>query len=158
MRGRKPIPTKIHLLQGGVKKTHRAKDDRKNEPKPSPKIPPCPKHLDKTARKEWKRMASLLSAVKILTDMDMAILASYCQAYSTWATATLKVQEIGMVVKTSNGVPMQNPYLPILNKANEHMIRALIELGATPSARSRVKTTVSDKDESPEEEFLKDAK
>lgn len=157
MKGRKPIPSNIHLLQGGRNKTHRSKKHRADEPRPEAKIPPCPRHLDKTARKEWRRMGKLLSAVRVLTELDMAILASYCQAYSTWAQATEKVQEQGMVFRAKTGAPLVSPYLPIVNKANEQMVRALIELGATPSSRSRVKAEPK-KEESPEDAFLKSAK
>lgn len=170
--GRKPIPSVIHLLQGGRAKTHRPLPQ--NEPMPPAIIPKCPKHLDHEARKEWRRMAKELEPLGMLTNLDMAVLASYCQAYSMWATATLKLQEQGMIFKipgktttkimkdgtekteqTGGGYPMINPWWTVINKANEQMVKALVEIGMSPSSRSRVKVTPK-KQEDPAEDFLKE--
>jgi P27 family predicted phage terminase small subunit len=154
MRGRKPKPTNIHVLEGGKQKTHRNLNDK--EPKPDAKIPKCPKHLDKEARAEWKRMARELEPLGLLSNLDKAVFASYCQAFSTWAQATKKVHEQGLVFKAPNGMPMMNPYLPIVNKANEQMLKALIELGMSPSSRSRIKVEAPAKpQENKKERFFK---
>ena len=137
MRGRKPKPTKIHLLQGGKEKTHRPENDK--EPKPDAMIPICPEHLDVEAQAEWKRMAKELEPLGLLSNLDKAVFAVYCEAFSTWAQATKKIQEMGMVRITKNGFTEQNPYFPISNKAKEQMLKALIEMGMTPSSRSRIK-------------------
>jgi P27 family predicted phage terminase small subunit len=135
--GRKRKPTILHLLEGGSKKTHRPMPI--GEPMPPAFIPKCPRHLDKEARKEWRRMARELEPLGLLTGLDKAIFASYCQAWSTWVFATEKVREKGLVVMASTGTPMLNPYFPIINKANEQMVKALVEIGMSPSSRSRVK-------------------
>ncbi|MFH1858236.1 MAG: phage terminase small subunit P27 family [Candidatus Omnitrophota bacterium] len=157
MRGRKPIPSNIHLLQGGKRKTHRKKDYRSGEPKPPANIPRCPQHLDKEARQEWRRMVKELKPLGILTNLDKAVFARYCQAFSTWAQATRKISEMGMVRMTKNGFTEQNPYFPIANKASEQMMKALIEMGMTPSSRSRVKVE-KPKPAEPGEEFLKECR
>jgi len=99
-------------------------------------------------------MAKELEPLGILTKLDKAIFAVYCEAFSTWAQATRMIQEKGMVFttpgktrtlkngtveKTGGGFPIMNPYFPIANKAKEQMMKALIEMGMTPSSRSRVK-------------------
>ena len=152
MRGRKPLPSKIILLKGGTKHTHRPL--RKNEPKPPTTIPKCPEHLDEEAQAEWKRMAKELKPLGILTQLDKAIFAVYCQAFSTWAQATRKITEMGMVRVTKNGFTEQNPFLPIANKAKEQMMKALIEMGMTPSSRARVKVTSPPKEEDDKERFF----
>jgi len=151
--GRKPIPSVIHLLQGGRKKTHRPLPQ--NEPLPPAIIPKCPKHLDHEARKEWRRTARELEPLGMLTNLDKAIFASYCQAWSTWVYATEKVREKGLVVMASTGTPMLNPYFPIINKANEQMVKALVEIGMSPSSRSRVKVNEKPKKDEAED-FLKE--
>ena len=147
--GRKRIPTVLHILQGGKKKTHRPLPP--DEPKPPPVIPKCPKHLDHEARKEWRRMAKELEPLGLLTGLDKAVFASYCQAWSIWVEATMKVRDSGLVVKASTGTPMMNPYLPIVNKANEQMMKALVEIGMSPSSRSRVKVAEKPKKDEAEE-------
>jgi len=149
--GRKRLPTRLHQLQGGRKKTHRPMP--KNEPMPPAIIPECPEHLDEEARKEWQRMVTELEPLGMLTNLDKAIFASYCQAWSTWVFATLKVREKGLVVMASTGTPMLNPYFPIVNKANEQMVKALVEIGMSPSSRSRVKVEPR-KEANPFEDFL----
>ena len=100
-------------------------------------------------------MAKELEPLGLLTNLYKAIFASYCQAWSTWVQATLKVREKGLVVMASTGTPMLNPYFPIINKANEQMLRALVEIGMSPSSRSRVKVPEKPKrDEA--EDFLKE--
>lgn len=135
--GRKPIPTCIHVLQGGRAKTHRPLPE--NEPKPPAVIPKCPRHLDAEARKEWRRSTKELEPLGMLTKLDMAVLASYCQSFSTWAKATEQIHKTGMLIKASTGTPMINPLFPIANKAEEKMLKALVEIGMSPSSRSRVK-------------------
>ena len=167
MRGRKPLPSKIILLKGGTKHTHRPL--RKNEPKPPATIPKCPEHLDKEAQAEWKRMAKEFKSLGILTQLDKAIFAVYCETFSTWAKATKMIQEKGMVFSTpgktkthkdgsvetmGGGFPIQNPYFPIANKAKEQMMKALIEMGMTPSSRARVKITSPPKEEDDKERFF----
>ena len=154
MKGRKPKPTNIHVLEGGSKKTHRPLNDR--EPKPPAAIPKCPKHLDKEARSEWNRMVKELEPVGLLTNLDKTVFAIYCESFSTWAQAAKKIQEMGMVRITKNGFTEQNPYFPIANKAKEQMMKALIELGMTPSSRSRIKVdTPKPKKENGKDRFFK---
>jgi len=57
--------------------THRP--PRTDEPKPPAAIPKCPKHLDKEAKKEWRRMVKELEPLGMLTRLDKAVLARYCQ-------------------------------------------------------------------------------
>jgi len=151
MRGRKPTPATLKLLRGNP--GHRP--PRSGEPKPPSNIPKCPKHLDKEAKQEWRRMAKELEPLGILTNLDKAVFAIYCQAFSTWAQATRKISEMGMVRITPNGFTEQNPYFPIANKAKEQMIRALVEMGMTPSSRSRVKASEPPKEENKKERFFK---
>lgn len=151
-RGKKPLPDKIIELRG-KSKYHRPK--REDIPRPPSNIPECPDHLDEGARAEWDRMVVELAPVGLLTNLDKAIFADYCQAFSTWAQAAKMIQEKGMIHLAPNGFPIQNPYLPIANKAREHMRRALIELGMTPSARSRVRVSKPKEGKSDKERFFK---
>ena len=133
MAGRRPLPTALKLIQGNPGK----RPINRDEPKPSG-IPTCPRFLKKEARTEWKRIAPRLANIGILTEIDRAALAGYCQAYGRWVEAEKKVLEKGEVVKSVNGNIMQNPYLIIANKSMDHMRKFLVEFGMTPSSRSRI--------------------
>jgi P27 family predicted phage terminase small subunit len=141
-------------ILGGSKHTHRP--PRSGEPKPPANIPKCPKHLDKEARQEWKRMAKELEPLGLLTNIDKAVFANYCEAYSTWAQASMKIREQGMVFKTSMGLPLVNPYFRIADKAKIHMMKALVEIGMSPSSRARVKVSeMKPKEEDKRERFFR---
>lgn len=101
-------------------------------------IPQCPDHLDPEASVEWTRLAAELHALGILTRIDRAVLAAYCQTWSRWCAAERKVTEQGTIVKSPNGYPIINPYLSVANEALRQLRAFATELGLSPSSRSRV--------------------
>jgi P27 family predicted phage terminase small subunit len=136
-RGRRPLPTA--------------------EPRPAPGIPTVPDHLSPEAKAEWRRVAKGLNAIGLLTKIDRATLAGYCQAWSDWVEAEEQLRRYGKVVKspvrtvvkkqrkdgaeqieTTGGFPMQSPFLAIRNKALDTMHKFAVEFGMTPAARSRI--------------------
>ena len=148
MKGRKSTPSKLLLLKGGTAHSHRP--PRIQEPQPPEKMPHCPKHLNKEARKEWRRAGKILQSIGLLTEIDRMIFAAYCEAYSRWIEATLKVQELGMVYakgavqdpktgKMIGGEPRLNPYIRIAREAFDQMIRAGTQIGLSPSSRASLK-------------------
>jgi P27 family predicted phage terminase small subunit len=76
--------------------------------------------------------------MRLVTDLDRAILAAYCQAYALWAEAVAAVRKYGAMVKSPSGFPMQSPYVAVANKQAELMIRIAAEFGFSPSSRSRI--------------------
>lgn len=154
MRGRKPKPTQIKLVTGNP--GHRPPPA--DEPRPEARIPKCPIHLDAEAKREWRRMAAELNDLGILTTIDRAVFASYCQAWSMWRQALKTVQKVGLVVRSkervtqapdgtitrTGGVPMVNPLCKLIDAENAKMMKALTEMGMSPSSRGRV-TAVSPK-------------
>jgi len=154
-RGPKPLPTAVINIRGGPQHYHRKKEDLDLEPQPDPNIPPCPNHLDLKAKQEWIRMAKELDECGILTNLDMAVFASYCHSYSRWIEATNQVKTQGSVITTPKGYKQQNPTLTIANKAEEMMIKAAAHMGITPSSRSGVKRADKQPKEKSKERFFK---
>lgn len=152
MRGRKPKPSKIKALQGGKKTSHRPTNVMEPDIVSIP--PDCPAYLDDDAKNEWARMTKELEAVGILTKIDKAVFATYCVYFSMWKNATEQIQKNGMVYKAPNGMPMFSPYYTVANKANQLMMKALIELGMTPSSRSRLKVEKPKETKSAMDDFL----
>lgn len=134
MRGRKPKPTHLKLLEGNPGK--RAINGA--EPKPPRGIPTCPAHLTAPAKAEWKRLAQDLHTVGLLTRVDRGALAAYCQSWGRWVEAERKLQETPPLFKTPAGYVQISPWLTIANKERELMARYMAELGLTPSSRSRL--------------------
>jgi P27 family predicted phage terminase small subunit len=137
MRGRKPTPTHLKLLHGNPGK--RKLNPR--EPRPGPRAPTCPSHLCPPAKAEWKRLAAQLTVLRILTELDRAALAAYCQAYGRWVEAERKLQETPLLLKMPSGYVQQNPWLTIANKQLELMHKYLSDFGLSPVSRSRVSVT-----------------
>ena len=112
MRGRKPKPTALKLLDGT-----RADRINRNEPAmPPASIEPCD-WLDEAAREHWGELAPVLPSAGLLTAGDRQALALLCEAFSRFR------------------------FNPADDKARGLYRRMLVEFGCTPSSRSRVKTT-----------------
>ena len=110
----------------------------KDEPKPTACVPDCPEVLAGESRKEWDRMSVLLHQHGLLTNLDRAALAAYCLAWGRMVDAETKLREHGSVIISGRNVPMQSPYLRIAVKAQEQLVRILVEFGLSPSSRTRV--------------------
>lgn len=133
-RGRKPTPTAIKQLEGNPGK----RPLNTNEPKPEKKAPKCPTWLEPEAKKEWRRTAKRLEHLGILTEIDMAAFAGYCQAYARWKEAEEFISKHGSIVKTPSGYWQQVPQVSIAQSYLKIMNKFCEQFGLTPSARSRI--------------------
>jgi len=134
MRGRKPKPTALRELEGNPgKRRYNAR-----EPKPVRGAPSCPSHLSPTAKAEWKRLIGQLVLLGMMSQLDRAALAAYCQTYGRWVEAERKLRETPALIKLPSGYVQQNPWLAVANKQLELMAKMMAEMGLTPTSRSRV--------------------
>ena len=133
-RGRKPKPTALKMLEGNPG----GRPLNTKEPKPAKKAPRCPSWLEDEAKKEWKRMAKVLEQMGLLTEMDMAAFAGYCQAYARWKEAEEFLTQHGSMVRTPNGYLQQVPQVSIAQTNMKIMLKFCEQFGLTPSARSRI--------------------
>jgi len=139
MKGRKPKPTALKLLEGNPGR----RPIKGAEPRPPGALPTCPAHLGASAKAEWKRLARDLNGIGLLTTADRAALAVYCQSWGRWVEAERKLQETPLMLKTPAGYVQISPWLTIANKERELMARYMAELGLTPSSRTRLAVDVS---------------
>ena len=133
-RGRKPKPTALKELEGNPGK----RQLNINEPKPLAKAPSCPKWLDPEAKKEWRRLSKKMEQIGILTEIDMAAFAGYCQAYARWKAAEEFISKHGAIVKTPSGYWQQVPQVSIAQQYMKAMQKFAEQFGLTPAARSRI--------------------
>lgn len=142
MRGRKPRPSHLKLLDGNP--GHRSLNA--NEPKPAKIMPTPPVFLAGEALAEWRAMTAELSVLGLLTGIDKATLAAYCQAWARWHQAEKALAMMAaadpvtsaLMVKTAGGTAIQNPIVGIANRAMSDMVKYAAEFGMSPSARSRI--------------------
>jgi P27 family predicted phage terminase small subunit len=158
MRGRKPKPTHLRVVGGNAGR----RPLNQHEPSPNRGLPTAPRELTEDARLEWRRVSRRLHEIGLLTVIDRAALAAYCQVYGRWIAAERALAAMaerdpvtqGLLIKTSNGNAIQNPLVGIANKAMADMVRYATEFGLTPSARSRVKAEPPVKNVDPAEKFF----
>ena len=150
--GRPPKPTALKKLGGNAGK----RAINKSEPRPAHKRPSCPKHLTGEAKKEWNRTSKQLFELGLLTELDRAALAAYCQAWAQWVQAQEEMRKptFKMIEVTESGYPVASPWLNVAAQAMKQMKTFLTEFGMTPSSRSRV-TVVTEPEADPYEAYLK---
>ena len=134
--GPPPMPTALKILRGNPGKR------RLNRAEPKPLVPATlepPDWLAPKAQAQWRRLAPMLDRVGILTESDTETLAAYCEVFVTWREATDELRKTGILVKRKGLPPGIAPAVKIANYAGIQMRQLLVELGMTPSARSRIK-------------------
>jgi len=134
MRGRKPKPTALRVLQGNAGKRPLPLD----EPAPRATALDPPAYLTDEARAEWARVAPMLERLGIFTEADVSAMVGYCEAWSRWRKAETTLATSGLLIKAPSGYPVVNPLVGVANKAMQQMRAFLVEFGMTPSARTRV--------------------
>lgn len=141
MRGRKPKPTAIKIAEGN---RGRRKLD-KIEPQPDAGRFDPPSHLNDVARAEWARLEPELRRLNLLTKLDRANFAGYCQAYARWAFAEEQLElKPSLIVKAPSGYAMPNPYIAIANKSASEMRKFAALFGFSPSDRVRLAVSPED--------------
>ena len=150
MRGAKPKPAEIKLLEGNP--GNRPIDP--NRPQPARGLPPCPTHLKGEARREWRRLGSRLERVGLVTEVDTAAFSAYCTAWARHVEAEKMLATEGAIVKAPSGYPIPNPWLAVTNKAMDQMKAFLVEFGMTPSSRNRVTAAPINDRSDPSDEFF----
>jgi P27 family predicted phage terminase small subunit len=146
--GPPPIPLVLHRLRGNPSKK---KLPPGPEPALLPKCPEPPPFLSVHAVDEWWRVAPELWALGLLTVLDTACLAAYCQAYSHWRTAEEALARVaerdeamrGLLIKTTDGNARRNPLVKVAADFAADMVRFANEFGLTAVARSRLAAGVN---------------
>lgn len=134
-RGPLPKPTHLKLISGTARKDRM----NKREPKPEIKVPSCPDFLDEEAKREWRRITPQLKRLRIISRIDRAMLASYCQAWSRWKRAEEAIRQHGEVFITPNGFVQKRPEVTIARESMLLMEKAAQHFGLSPASRTRVK-------------------
>ena len=147
-------PTKLKILEGNPGK----RPLNKFEPQPKVENPSCPSFLCYEARVEWKRIVPKLMALGLISRIDRAALAAYCQAYGRWVKAEKALKAVedkfknvnaggGLCYQTPKGYWVTQPLVSVANKALEQMHKFLIEFGMTPASRTRISMKSSESDD-----------
>jgi P27 family predicted phage terminase small subunit len=144
VRGRKPRPTALKVLEGNPGK----RPLNRREPQPSVGAPGCPDWLPREAKAEWRRVVSELDRIGMLKKVDRAALATYCEAWSILVAAEALIAEHGLMIlqfetQSVDGAriyvrPVKNPAVLIAKDASATIRAFAAEFGLTPSSRTRL--------------------
>lgn len=134
-RGPKKKPTALRVFEGNPGHVPIG-----NEAKPDPSIPTPPDHLSDVALVEWRRVTPHLSAIGLLSQIDRASLAAYCQAYARWVEAETAMAKYGAVLFTREQKwPVLSPYYTIAMQSAKQMKEFMSEFGMSPASRVGLK-------------------
>jgi len=152
-RGPQPKPSVLKLITGNPGKRP---IDLSGEIMPEVGVPDIPRHLNKEARKEWKRITVELEKLGLISKLDRAALSLYCQA---WGQLVMleeslnreielrldKGQDIthAMTFTTDKGYQGQAVRVQLINNLREQVNRYLAAFGLSPSSRGRVKASTN---------------
>jgi P27 family predicted phage terminase small subunit len=109
-------------------------------------VPDPPSFLSGYAVEEWRRVGPEAHALRLLSNLDRACFAAYCESYAMWRTAEEALAGMaandpvmrGLLVKSKRGAAIENPLVYIARKAAAEMVRYAAEFGFTPASRSRI--------------------
>lgn len=168
MPGRPRKPTALHQLHGT------SRPDRMNPHEPQLPVlvgATPPSWVKGKARAFWKQIAVILTEMRVLTVSDVPALALVCDALAEYIAARAAVQQHGMtydsktvkVVHTSDGDEVEietlmvraRPEVAIASDAWRRAMMGLVQLGMTPSARTKVAAIGDEAEEDPFEQLLK---
>jgi len=136
MKGRKPKPSYLRVLDGNAGK----RPINAEEPQPVGELEAhAPPLWLSDAQKDGWRYAMRHAPLGMLKRLDQSILTVWVVAEERHQDAAQRVSKMGSLLKGKSGTPYQNPYLAIMNKQAQIMMKSAAELGFTPSSRSRVK-------------------
>lgn len=144
MPGPAPKPTALKRLAGNPGK----RPLNESEPQFKRVKLHAPPHLNEPAKVEWRRLAQHLYKLGMLTVIDRAALAAYCQAWGDWVEAEQHLETDGRVLVTDKGYNYINPWVSVRNNAVMQMDKFGSKFGYTPSDRSKIRADAETEEQS----------
>ena len=135
--GRKPKPTWLKMVTGNP--GHRPLNEA--EPVSVVGIGPPPDSFNAEMRVRWLEMVNE-AAPGQLQKPDRSVLEMYCRSRVRHDFCDGELAKYGLLIKSPvQKVAMQNYYYSIMKAERETIKWCLVEMGFTPSSRSRVSTS-----------------
>jgi P27 family predicted phage terminase small subunit len=117
--------------------SHRVTGTAFPPPKKGPLTIPPAVAGDARALAHWRKIVTGV-APEHLAQIDEWMLARLCKAISRAEEAEEKLEVTGMLVKAPNtGLPIQSPWLPIVNRQTDIARKLAADLALTPTERNR---------------------
>src|SRR5262249_44110079 len=97
-----------------------------------------PKHLSKEEKKLYKSIVQELEASGILNNLDITILETTVDAIVRMQECKQLIDQYGLVIPKDDGTIIRNPASVIYKDYNSIFNKCCMEIGLSPSARSRL--------------------
>jgi len=148
--GQNKKSSNLKLLEG----TERASRKRRS-PKPRPEIQKSPPSwLPSWAKAFWRKYASQLVELGILTEADRPAFEELCLLYDRIRECHEILQRDGLTVEGRGGHQVKHPLVSVLNAAENQFRLLSSEFGLTPSSRGRLDLPVSSAHDAEWDELL----
>jgi len=135
MPGPRPAPTKLKALRGNPGK----RPLPKHEPVPDVAAPEPPSWLVGEALAEWNRLVPELLTLGLLTKLDRAALAAYCQ---TWGELDEASQpdpvELALELDPATKADALSKRAAVQRKARDQLTKFIALFGLSPADRTRI--------------------
>jgi P27 family predicted phage terminase small subunit len=141
MPGPKKEPTALKIIKGNPGK-QKLPD---KEPIPKSRAPKCPDWLIPEGKGEWTRIIPELDSLGLATNLDLGVLAGYCQSYARWKEAEDELRET-YIVMGDKGYMNIHPLVTVSHKYQDKMLKYAAELGLSPSARTKIEVERPEQD------------
>ena len=138
--GRKPsLVTVIDNTKNRLTKSELSAREN-NEPTGATAELKPPKGLSKEAKKEWKRLIGLYRQLdaEILNDLDLGILACYCESWAVFVEAQKNWQTGELYYTDKKGERRENPWIKIMDREGQNIAKYGEQLCLTPVGRARM--------------------
>lgn len=115
----------------------------------------APDWLSDNAKIEFERVVSECDKINILDNLDLGVLAIYCNAYDGYVETTKKLEVEGLVKTkmTKTGIlEFINPLVNVQEKYVKYIMQSSSKLGLATT--DRLKLVVPVKEEKPENKFI----
>ena len=135
--GRRRRPTHLKLVEGRHYRLN------KHEPVPEGALSEAPEFFTATQRAVWDYV--IQNAPRgLLKRLDAATLQAWVAAKCLHDEAMKALQSSPRIIKSPNGMPVQSPWIQILNKQASIMQRLSLDLGFSPAARARISLEIEE--------------
>ena len=135
-RPKKPLDQQKTRRTTQVQEELKATEEQLQQLKPLQKTPPA--YLDATAKKEYKRITTLLEELPI-ANLDLSLVVAYCQTYSNYVQATKHLNKHGLVTETERGTKLSS-YYTAQRDSTDRLISLSNKLGLNLDSRMKIVT------------------
>ena len=140
-KGRKKLPTKIKKMQGTLDVSRATNNEMQVDV--CQELPAAPQWLSEIGKEEWYKVTNQLFNLQMLHQIDLKLIAAYCNEMSLYIETEIMLREKGriQIFKNSDGTlkhAQAVPYQKIAKDALDKAMKLATQFGLTPVARASI--------------------